>query len=326
MSQSIPMSQTVITSIPFIGDENKYHYLYKIINVKTGEFYTGKRSNKKYTDGYSGSGLRIKAQIKKYGTSKYIKYITRFFCTEQDVYNYEENKVTTNTIKNKLCLNLDVGGRGCMTGRKHSDETKKKMSKSQKGKVMSEESRLKMSLAWVGRVVSEETKLKMSKSTMGNKHSDETKKKMSESQKGKVISDETRRKISESQKGKVISEETRLKISKSNMGRVHSDETKQKMSDNHCSFMKGKTHSEETKKKMRESAKTRPPQSDETKKKRSESMKGVPKSAEHIRKIIEWQTGYKQKIVTCPHCNKSGGKNNMTRYHFDNCKLNKKEV
>lgn len=27
-----------------------------------------------------------------------------------------------------------------------------------------------------------------------------------------------------------------------------------------------------------------------------------------------------QKRVTCPHCKKEGGINNMTRYHFDNCK------
>ena len=29
----------------------------------------------------------------------------------------------------------------------------------------------------------------------------------------------------------------------------------------------------------------------------------------------------RSKKVTCPHCNKIGAKFNMTRYHFDNCKL-----
>lgn len=28
-----------------------------------------------------------------------------------------------------------------------------------------------------------------------------------------------------------------------------------------------------------------------------------------------------KEVVTCPHCNKSGGKPVMVRYHFDNCKL-----
>ena len=33
--------------------------------------------------------------------------------------------------------------------------------------------------------------------------------------------------------------------------------------------------------------------------------------------------GYKQKIVTCPHCGNTGGISNMSRSHFDNCKSNK---
>lgn len=35
-----------------------------------------------------------------------------------------------------------------------------------------------------------------------------------------------------------------------------------------------------------------------------------------------WNKGItcKQDILTCPHCGKEGGKGNMKRYHFDNCK------
>lgn len=29
--------------------------------------------------------------------------------------------------------------------------------------------------------------------------------------------------------------------------------------------------------------------------------------------------GFKQQIVTCPHCGRSGGKSNLTRHHFDKC-------
>lgn len=36
-------------------------------------------------------------------------------------------------------------------------------------------------------------------------------------------------------------------------------------------------------------------------------------------------TGYRDPRVTCPHCNLTGGKRNMERYHFDNCKLKKSE-
>jgi hypothetical protein len=50
-----------------------------------------------------------------------------------------------------------------------------------------------------------------------------------------------------------------------------------------------------------------------------------PESVEKLRKS---KTGVKHKIVMCPHCGKSGGHANMTRYHFDNCKktLNAKSM
>jgi group I intron endonuclease len=48
--------------------------------------------------------------------------------------------------------------------------------------------------------------------------------------------------------------------------------------------------------------------SEETRKKMSESRKGKPISPTYP--------------VTCPHCNKTGDKRNMVRWHFDNCLLN----
>lgn len=68
---------------------------------------------------------------------------------------------------------------------------------------------------------SEETKRKISKSEKGKKRyemTDEIRKKMSESQKGKkrgAPSEETKRKISEAKKGKKISEETKKRVSES---------------------------------------------------------------------------------------------------------------
>ena len=42
----------------------------------------------------------------------------------------------------------------------------------------------------------------------------------------------------------------------------------------------------------------------------------------------KWKTGYSDKPkekITCPHCNKTGGKPAMKRYHFDNCKQRDKD-
>lgn len=54
----------------------------------------------------------------------------------------------------------------------------------------------------MGRKCSEETKKKISKANKGRKLSDETKKKISEAHKGKKLSEETKRKIGEGHRGK----------------------------------------------------------------------------------------------------------------------------
>ena len=43
------------------------------------------------------------------------------------------------------------------------------------------------------------------------------------------------------------------------------------------------------------------------------------KESGHMSRLGSSWKGKKQKIITCPHCNKSGG-NAMKRWHFDNCK------
>jgi hypothetical protein len=94
-------------------------------------------------------------------------------------------------------------------GRKHSEETKNKMSLKQAGrKVLNP------------RKLSEIEKENISKRLMGNthakgrKHTEEYKLYMSVSQKGRVFSEETKRKMSEASKGKKHSPEVQEKINK----------------------------------------------------------------------------------------------------------------
>jgi len=74
-----------------------------------------------------------------------------------------------------------------MLGKKHSEETKQKMSENNgrywKGKTIPDEIKAKLSKAKQGKKLSNETKTKMSKSRIGKTKSDETKNKMSESAK-----------------------------------------------------------------------------------------------------------------------------------------------
>jgi len=90
---------------------------------------------------------------------------------------------------------------------------------------------------------SEETKKKMSDSKKGKKHSEKAKKKMSDSKKGIVFSEEHKKKISKSHKGKILSEKTKKKMSKSHKGKIISLETKKKTS----IAMKGKTNAKGSK-------------------------------------------------------------------------------
>lgn len=82
--------------------------------------------------------------------------------------------------------------------------------------------------------------------------------------------------------------------------------------------MLGKSHSEETKQKMR---KPKGPWTEERKRaKKEDELKKIANG-----KIMPSTKGLtlQVKIITCPHCNKSGALNNMKRYHLDNCKLSR---
>lgn len=68
-----------------------------------------------------------------------------------------------------------------MKGKKHSEETKLKISNTEKGKLVSEETKEKLRKVNIGKKLSEETKRKISENYIGmkgKKHSEETKEKL----------------------------------------------------------------------------------------------------------------------------------------------------
>jgi hypothetical protein len=224
-----------------------YHYIYKTTNTLNGHYYIGCRSCKVYPlkdKSYYGSGNYIFNAKRKYKKDfkKIFHKAVWFLCPNKGAkFNCESWIVNEELLKDPLCMNLYPGGDGgSEKGLKHSDETKKKISKSCKGKNLGKfhtlEARKKMSIAKQN--MSDETKKKMSEArkntpwNKGIKHSDETKKKMSKARKGK----------DNGMFGKTHSIESRKKMSiaKQNM----SDETKRKISE----YAKNRT--EEHKKKL----------------------------------------------------------------------------
>ncbi len=108
-------------------------------------------------------------------------------------------------------------------GKKHSDETKERMSKIRQGRSPSDQAKKNISEGLKGHKISEKTKKAISESNKGKKASEEAKRRMSESRKGHPVSEETRQKLSAALKGKPThmlgtqrSEETKRKIAEGN--------------------------------------------------------------------------------------------------------------
>ena len=147
----------------------KYNYIYKITNIINGKIYIGKHSTDDLNDGYMGSGVVLKKAKEKYGIDSFTKeYLA--FCDTEDKLNWFEKfyiKKYDSTNKN-IGYNLTNGGEGILGFHIHmTEETKKKISESKKGKHHSEEARKKMSESHKGRKLSEETRIKMSESRKG---------------------------------------------------------------------------------------------------------------------------------------------------------------
>lgn len=138
-------------------------------------------------------------------------------CTVLDIEDLDEVE--------QLFIDLHIDERDClnmarvassppgMKGMNHSLETRLKMSKAKLGKTLSEETRDKISRFQKGKVIPKTARENMSGSLLGRSHSEEAKAKMSESSKGKVVSAEARARMSAVRTGRVMAEITKRKIS-----------------------------------------------------------------------------------------------------------------
>ena len=106
---------------------------------------------------------------------------------EKDELNYYEQALIDKHFNDKFNMNLNPKADvpPSTKGRKHSEETKKKISESHKG--------LKKGIS-----LSEEHKKKIGEASKGRKHSEETKKKIGKVWKGRKHSEESKNKISKS--------------------------------------------------------------------------------------------------------------------------------
>ena len=205
------MTENIYTSQQTENQEDySQAYVYMNKRISTGEIYIGVHcGDPQNHEKYWGSGTLFQNKFKytsddwtyeivATGPRTYMDDIEALLVPE---YNIHEN--------NKKYLNLKTGG---TSGSKHSKETIKRMSDAKSGE----------NHPLYGTSPSEETRKKIAKSNSGRKQTDEHKRKVSEALKGeknpnygKSPPDKTRKKMSESAKNRYYSEEYKKKISES---------------------------------------------------------------------------------------------------------------
>jgi hypothetical protein len=225
--------------------------IYKTTNLVNDKIYIG-RDTKDDPD-YFGSGTMYKLAEKKYGKENFEKTTIDISDDFTELCFKEIFWIDFYSARSpEIGYNIAIGGDSVMYGRKHTEESKKKIGLKSLGRKDSEETTAKKRIANTGQLNPMFGKTGQESPTFGRKHSEEAIQKMSEAKKGKTTwmkgkthSEETKRKLSEANKGKKPSEESRLKNSVANSGKNNA--------------MYGKKHSEEIRQKMSKALKGRIP-------------------------------------------------------------------
>lgn len=257
--------------------------IYKIINIVNNKVYIGsstdtktrEKSHKKELRGGRHFNKYLQRAWDKYGETNFKFQVIEELEVDKILIQHREQFWFDYYNKITACYNVRLVVESTL-GLKHSEETKKKISKINSGRIQSEETINKKRKSREGYIMSEETKEKIRQSHLGIKHTKESIEKMRQVKLGKKLSEEhkrkigevgignkrnlglkhteeTKEKISKAHKGKIVSAETREKISKIHKGRVVTKETREKMRQINL----GRIHSEETKNKMIEAQKER---------------------------------------------------------------------
>lgn len=205
-----------------------YGYVYMTICSVNNKKYIGKHKSNFFDFSYKGSGLLLTRAFNKYGKDKFRTIILDVCYSLEELNNKEVEYIKKyNCVDSKEFYNLSMGGDG---GDTRAWMTKEERSIAAKGE----------NNPMYGKKHTKETKLKISEKNKGNKlkpFTDEHKAKLSESNKGKnknkipwnkglKLSKEEKAKLSKAPLGKKgtrngmkNSKEHRMKISKSKTGK-----------------------------------------------------------------------------------------------------------
>ena len=191
--------------------------IYMITNTENGKAYIGQTihdaEKKRLSYHLNGRGSKlIKRAVEKYGKDVFVFEILHDGVIPELLDSYEIEAIAKHNTFAPNGYNLTFGGWGGsaggenhpMFGRKHTLETRRKMSEKSKGRKLPKSHYEKLSKLFTGRKHTPEARRKISEGLTGKKLSAEHRKKLSEAHKGIYPSEETRRKMSESRKGKQL--------------------------------------------------------------------------------------------------------------------------
>ncbi len=229
-----------------------YGVIYKITNRVNGKLYYGQTKqppNRRWSQhkqaAKKGGKMILYEAIRKYGVENFTFEIV---CECETLEELNQKEIHYIQEGNTLAPNGYNAGRGGDNYEK-TDETRKKLSNSNKGRIITPEWRENMSKARKGKKITEETRERMRKAQAGRSISEETKEKLRRVNLGKKQSEETLAKKRAARIGVPWSEKKRQSM----LGRKNTEEAKKRMSE----AQKGRIVSEEAKQKMRDAHRRR---------------------------------------------------------------------
>jgi len=214
--------------------KEKKHFIYAIKCYATNKFYVGQTThynpwirirNHFYNE---RNCVKLNEAIEKHGKENFVCGIICEVNSAKELNDLEKFYIHTFNSFNDG-YNSTRGGKG---EKEFSNETKKKMSKSKTGeenpmygRKHTEETKRKMKDARAKRIITEEAKLKMKFSSIGKKHTEETKRKLKEYRN----TEEFLRNHSADRMGEKNPMYGVLKENHPMYGKKHTEEAKQKM-------------------------------------------------------------------------------------------------
>lgn len=193
-------------------------YIYKIINDVNNKVYIGQTSetiekrwlrHKRSRNYKKYKHIHFYKALNKYGINHFfVSEVMKVSADTKEELKKELDKwekyyiFEFNSFRNGY--NSTEGGDGGMPGFRHTEESKKKMSKSHKGVIPTEETRRKMSLARKGFVLSEKAKKILSEKAKGRVRSQESIRKSADKHLGLKMSNETKQKLRECNKRTIL--------------------------------------------------------------------------------------------------------------------------